>query len=99
MRRRNVLAGAATVSVASILARPAIAQEKPRFKWRLTSSFPKTLDTSFGAGAFLAKRVNELTDGKLELQIFAPGEIVGGLEALDAVSNNTVEACHSVSFY
>lgn len=99
MRRRDILSAAAGVTAASVLARPAIAQGRPKLKWRMVSSFPKSLDTSFGAGNFFAKRVSELTDGGIELQVFAPGEIVGGLEALDAVSNDTVEACHSVSFY
>ncbi|AOO84922.1 TRAP transporter substrate-binding protein [Bosea vaviloviae] len=99
MKRREILTAAAGVAAASVMARPAIAQGRPKLKWRMVSSFPKSLDTSFGAGVFLAKRVSELTEGGLELQVFAPGEIVGGLEALDAVSNDTVECCHSVSFY
>ena len=40
-----------------------------------------------------------MTDGKFQIQVFAAGEIVPGLQALDAVSNDTVEACHTVSYY
>ena len=41
----------------------------------------------------------ELTDGKFQIQVFAAGELVPGLQALDAVSAGTVEACHTVSYY
>ena len=40
-----------------------------------------------------------MTDGKFQIQMFAAGEIVPGLQALDAVSNGTVEMCHTVSYY
>jgi TRAP-type mannitol/chloroaromatic compound transport system substrate-binding protein len=47
----------------------------------------------------MAKQVSEMTDGKFQIQVFAAGEIVPGLQALDAVSNGTVEAAHTVSYY
>jgi TRAP-type mannitol/chloroaromatic compound transport system substrate-binding protein len=90
-RRRFLPAAAATVA-ASTLAAPAIAQEAPHIKWRLTASYPKSLDTLFGAVNTIAKVTSDLTDGKFELQPFAAGEIVPGLQVLDAVSNGTVES-------
>ena len=93
-------AAAATVGVAaSSFPKPAIAQSLPELKWRLTSSFPKSLDTIFGAGEVFAESVKNMTDGKFQIQVFAAGEIVPGLQALDAVSNDTVEACHTVSYH
>ena len=100
--RRNLLAGtaaAAGVAAAASFPKPAIAQGMPELKWRLTSSFPKSLDTIYGAGELFAKAVSDMTDGKFQIQVFAAGEIVPGLQALDAVSNGTVEACHTVSYY
>ena len=47
----------------------------------------------------MAKYVAEMTDNKFQIQVFAAGEIVPGLQALDATSNNTVEMCHTVSYY
>ena len=91
-------AGAAAVA-ASTFPKPAIAQSMPELKWRLTSSFPKSLDTIYGAGEVFAKAAAAMTDGKFQIQVFAAGEIVPGLQALDAVSNGTVEACHTVSYY
>ena len=99
MKRRKFLqvagAGLATTAVAA----PAIAQSMPELKWRLTSSFPKSLDTLYGANEVFAKAVAEATDNKFQIQIFAAGEIVPGLQALDAVSNATVEMCQTASYY
>src|SRR6185312_14153110 len=88
-------AGLATTAVAA----PAIAQSMPELKWRLTSSFPKSLDTIFGASEAFSKAVAEATDNKFQIQVFAAGEIVPGLQAADAVSNGTVEMCHTASYY
>ncbi len=100
--RRNMVAGAAAVAAtgaASALPKPAVAQSAPEIKWRLTSSFPKSLDTIFGAAEVFSKKLAEITDGKFQIQVFAAGEIVPGLQALDAVINDTVEICHTVSYY
>jgi TRAP-type mannitol/chloroaromatic compound transport system substrate-binding protein len=71
----------------------------PTIKWRMASSFPKSLDTIYGAGEMLAKRVAEITEGKFEIRVFAGGEIVPALGVLDAVQQNTVEVCHTASYY
>ena len=83
---------------ASAIAAPAIAAE-PQICWRLASSFPKSLDTIYGGAEVLADRVRELTDGKFDIRVFAGGEIVPGLQVLDAVSNGTVEISHTCSYY
>ena len=99
--RRRVLAGTAAVAAtaASSLPKPAIAQSAPELKWRLTSSFPKSLDTIYAAAEVFAKAVGEMTDGKWQIQVFASGEVVPGLQAADAVTNGTVEMCHTASYY
>jgi TRAP-type mannitol/chloroaromatic compound transport system substrate-binding protein len=99
MKRRKFLQVAGGAVAASAVAAPAIAQSTPEIKWRLTSSFPKALDTIYGAAEVMAKTVNEATDGKFQIQVFAAGEIVPGLQALDAVSNGTVEMCHTANYY
>ena len=91
MKRRSFLHGAALAAAATAIAKPAIAQSMPEVKWRLTSSFPKSLDTIFGTAQTLAQYVSDATDGKFQIQTFAAGEIVPGLQALDAASNGTVE--------
>jgi TRAP-type mannitol/chloroaromatic compound transport system substrate-binding protein len=99
MKRRQFLQAAALTAAATSVAKPAISQSMPALKWRLTSSFPKSLDTLYGGGEFFAKAVAEATDNKFQIQVFAAGEIVPGLAALDAVQSDTVEMCHSASQY
>jgi TRAP-type mannitol/chloroaromatic compound transport system substrate-binding protein len=103
MQRRKFLrsagmGGGAVVAVGA-LAAPAIAQTMPELKWRLASSFPKSLDTLYGAGEMLVKYVAEMTDNKFQIRIFAAGEIVPGLQVLDAVQNGTVEMGHTAGTY
>ena len=93
------LATAATAAAATSIAAPAIAQSAPELKWRLTSSFPKSLDTIYGAGVTFANYVTEATDNKFQIQVFAGGELVPGLEAANAVANGSVEMAHTASYY
>ncbi len=99
MKRRQFLKGAAVAGAATAVAMPAIAQSMPTLKWRLTSGFPKSLDTIFGASETIAKYVKEMTDGRFEIQAFGAGEIVGGLQSVDAVSNGTVEMANTAVYY
>src|SRR6266852_4439877 len=99
MKRRQFLQAAGLSAASTALAKPAIAQSMPELKWRLTSSFPKSLDTIYGASDAFAKAVAEATDNKFQIQVFAGGEIVPGLQAMDAVSSGTVEMAHTASYY
>ena len=96
---RRQLAPAAASLAAFAVAAPAIAQTNEVVKWRLVSSYPKSLDTLWGAATTIARVVSELTDGKFQLQPFGAGEIVPGLQVLDAVSNATVECGHTYGGY
>ena len=91
MKRRAFLKKATVGLAASAVAAPAIAQSQPAVQWRLASSFPKSLDTIFGAADIISKRVAESTDNRFQIQPFAAGEIVPGLQVLDAVQSGTVE--------
>ncbi|PWC86507.1 ABC transporter substrate-binding protein [Azospirillum sp. TSH100] len=99
MKRRSFLTSAGVGVAASTLAAPAIAQSQPEIHWRLASSFPKSLDTIYGAADTIAARVAAATDGKFTIRAFAAGEIVPGLQVLDAVQNGTVECGHTASYY
>lgn len=80
-------------------AAPAVQTGLPEIKWRMTSSFPKSIDTLYGSAELLAERLREITGGKFDIRVFPAGEIVPGLQALDAVQQGTVEMCHSCSYY
>ncbi len=103
MDRRLFLKRAATAgagaTAATALAAPAIAQTNPKITWRLTSSFPKALDTIYGAAETMAKFISEATDGNFTIQTFPAGEIIPGLEAAKAAAAGTVEMAHTASYY
>ncbi len=99
MKRRDFLTTAAVGAAATTLAAPAIAQDAPAINWRLTSGFPKSLDTIYGAAEVFTKAVAEATDNKFQIQAFPAGEIVPMPEASDAVANGVVEMAHTASYY
>ena len=99
MKRREFLQAAGLTAAATAVAKPAIAQSAPELHWRLTSSFPKSLDTLYGAADVFSKAVAEATDNKFQIQVFAANEIVPAATAADAVQNGTVEMCHTASYY
>ena len=100
MQRRNIMsASAAAAAILPVLASPALAQATPEVRWRCASSFPRALDTIYGAGEHVARRVAALTDNKFRIQVFQAGELVPGLATLDAVQAGTVECSHTASYY
>jgi TRAP-type mannitol/chloroaromatic compound transport system substrate-binding protein len=100
-RRSLIKAGGAVAAgaVSTAVAAPAIAQATPEVRWRMATSWPKSLDTLYGGAEYIGKRVAALTDNKFQIQAFAGGEIVGGLQVLDAVQSNTVECGHTAMYY
>jgi TRAP-type mannitol/chloroaromatic compound transport system substrate-binding protein len=99
MKRRDFLKVTGVGLAAGIVASPAIAQSAPEVKWRLTASWPKSLDTLYGGCEYFCKRVAEITDNRFQIQSFAAGELVPGLQVLDAVSNGTVEMGNTALYY
>jgi TRAP-type mannitol/chloroaromatic compound transport system substrate-binding protein len=80
-------------------AAPTFAQALPELKWRMTTSWPKTLDTLFGGAEVAARRTSEITSGKFSIRVFAAGELVPGLQVVDAVQAGTVECGHTATYY
>src|SRR3954463_8905008 len=99
MKRREFLTAAGIGLAGSAVAAPAIAQSAPEVKWRLTASWPKSPDNLYGGCEYFAKRVAEITDNKFQIQVFAAGEIVPGLQVLDAVQNGSVEMGNTACYY
>ena len=100
MERRSFLKKAAVGASVGAIAAPALAQSSlPTLNWRLASSFPKSLDTLFGASEVFGRRVSQLTGGKFNIRAFAGGEIVPPLQVADAVQAGTVEMGHTAPYY
>src|SRR5213076_304578 len=100
MKRREFLKSAGVgLAASTAVAAPAIAQSMPEMKWRMATSWPKSLDTLYGGCEYFGKRIAEMTDNKFQIQVFAAGEIVPGLQVLDAVQNGTVEMGNTALYY
>jgi len=95
--RRSVLAAAGTAP--TLLATPALAQANPEIRWRICSAFPRSLDVLYGTGDRIAARVAALTEGRFQIRFFAAGEVVPGLQVLDAVQAGTIEGGHTPVYY
>ena len=100
MKRRSFLTkaglGAAGLTAAT-LAAPAIAQDVR--KWRLVSAWPRNLPGPGVAAQMLADRITALSGGRIEVELFAAGEIVPGPGVFDAVAEGTAEIYHAVPAY
>jgi len=100
MQRRSFIQKATVGATATAaLAAPAIISAQPQVRWRIASSFPKSLDTVYGAAEVVAKRVTAITGGRFQVTVHGAGEIVPPLQVLDAVQNGTVEAGHTAMYY
>jgi TRAP-type mannitol/chloroaromatic compound transport system substrate-binding protein len=101
MERRSFLKKAAAGLAVGSAAAPSLAQTAslPNIQWRMAASWPKSLDTLYGGAEHVCTRVAEATGGKFTIKPFAAGEIVGGLQVMDAVQNGTVECGHTAAYY
>lgn len=99
LKRRSFLKGAAGAGAVAGIATPTLAQSMPEVRWRLTSSFPKQLDTIYGTAQTFAKYLAEATDNRFQVQTFAAGELIPGLQALDAVQNGSIECAHTPLYF
>jgi TRAP-type mannitol/chloroaromatic compound transport system substrate-binding protein len=109
MKRRQLITGMAGAIGASTIGlggcikiRRAGAEQTsslPQVRWRMATSWPKSLDTIFGGADTLCKRVAAITDGRFEITPFAAGVIVPALQVFDAVQSGTVECGHTAGYY
>ena len=102
MERRKFLGHAAGTGLAGILAAgaaPAAIGAQPALRWRLASSFPKSLDTLFAAAEVFARKVREMTGGKFEISVHAGGELMPPFGVVDGVQSGAVECAHTAPYY
>ncbi len=96
--RRSFVRGAGLAGVLAAGIAPAV-HAQAAIRWRLASSFPKSLDTIYGGGEVFAKKVSEMTGGKFQISVHAGGELMPPFGVVDGVQNGTVECAHTVPYY
>ena len=75
------------------------ANSLPSIQWKMVTSWPKSLDTIFGGAETVCNKVSDMSGGRFQITPYAAGEVVPGLEVMDAVQNATVECGHTASYY
>ena len=99
MERRSFVRGAGLAGVLAAGTAPAIVHAQASLRWRLASSFPKSLDTIFGGAETFSKKVSDMTGGKFQISTHAGGELMPPGAVLDGVQNSTVEVAHTAPYY
>ena len=94
MDRRSALKNAGIAGVLATGLAPAV-HAQANIRWRLTSSFPKSLDTLYGVSEVFSKKVNEMSGGKFQITAHGPGELVPAFGTVDATKAGTVECSHT----
>jgi TRAP-type mannitol/chloroaromatic compound transport system substrate-binding protein len=98
MDRRSLIKHAGIAGVIAAGTAPAVHAQQA-LRWRLASSFPKSLDTIYGAAEVFAQKVKALSGGKFEVSVHAAGELMPAFGVVDGVQNGTVEAAHTAPYY
>lgn len=98
MDRRSMLKNAGIAGVLAAAAAPAV-HAQPALRWRIASSFPKSLDTIYGAADVFAQSVKAQTGGKFEITVHQAGELMPAFNVVDGVQNGSVEVAHTAPYY
>ena len=99
MQRRSFVHGAGLAGVLAAGTAPAIVHAQANIRWRLASSFPKSLDTIYGAADVFAKSVSAMSGGKFQISVHAGGELMPPFGVVDGVQGGTVEMAHTAPYY
>jgi TRAP-type mannitol/chloroaromatic compound transport system substrate-binding protein len=99
VQRRRFLHHSGLAGVLAAGTAPAVVHAQANLRWRLASSFPKSLDTIFGMGELFAKKVGEMTGGKFQISVHPGGELLPPFGVVDGVQAGTVEMAHTVPYY
>ena len=98
MDRRSIIKNAGLAGVLAAGIAPAVHAQTP-IRWRLASSFPKSLDTIHGAADVFAKAVKAMSGGKFEISVHAAGELMPAFGVVDGVQQGSVECAHTAPYY
>ncbi len=100
MKRRDLVksVGMGALAAGTAVSTPMVMAKKS-FQWKMVTSWPKNFP-GLGTGAnFLAKTIEELTDGRIQIKVYGAGELVPPFEVFDAVSRGTAQMGHGAAYY
>ncbi|MFM9880491.1 MAG: TRAP transporter substrate-binding protein [Burkholderiaceae bacterium] len=98
MDRRLLIKNAGIAGVLAAGVAPAV-HAQAAIRWRLASSFPKALDTIYGAADIFSKQVKAMSGGKFEISVHPAGELMPAFGVVDGIQNATVEMAHTAPYY
>ena len=98
MDRRSLIKNAGIAGVLAAGVAPAV-HAQATVRWRLASSFPKSLDTIFGAADTFSKAVKAMSGGKFEISVHAAGELMPAFGVVDGVQQGSIECAHTAPYY
>jgi TRAP-type mannitol/chloroaromatic compound transport system substrate-binding protein len=98
MDRRSLIRNAGIAGVLASGIAPAV-RAQAAIRWRMASSFPKSLDTIYGAAEVFAARVKAMSGGKFEISSHAAGELMPAFGVVDGVQQGSVEVAHTAPYY
>jgi len=100
IRHTALASTTAAVTACSTNSSPEVSADSlPNIRWRMVTSWPQALDTIYGGAQAICQRVSDATGGRFRITPYAAGEIVGGLDVLDAVQQGTAQCGHTASYY
>ena len=98
MDRRSIIKQAGIAGVLAAGVAPAV-HAQAAVRWRLASSFPKSLDTIFGSAETMAKAVKAMSGGKFEITVHPAGELMPAFGVVDALQADTIDMAQSAAYY
>ena len=98
MDRRSLIKNAGIAGVLAAGIAPAV-HAQAAIRWRIASSFPKSLDTIYGAAEIFARQVKAMSGGKFEISTHAAGELMPAFGVVDGVQQGSVEMAQTAPYY
>jgi TRAP-type mannitol/chloroaromatic compound transport system substrate-binding protein len=99
MQRRSFIRKTGLAGVLAAGAAPAIVNAQASIRWRIASSFPRSLDTIFGGAEVFAQKVNQLSGGRFDISVHEADELMPAFDVVDGIQHGTVEAAHTAPYY
>ncbi len=102
MKRRDFLTkaavGGAVAATAAVAKAPAVLAQDS-YNWKMVTTWPPKLPILQTGAERFAQRVEEMSNGRMKIQVYAAGELVPAMGTFDAVSSGTVECGSGAAYY